>query len=185
MAQQLLPDHHPGGGSVRHPVHPTTPSPEELSEEMKLKVLAIWQKSRMYNYLSLPVTIAEDVGMQTVGEVEARSVELDGMSIEQGYTRVYPKGDLAAHVIGYTSKISGGADLAGLPGQGLFHRRHRGPGGHRIFHGSLPHPPDFLPEGAAGGGVGQPGARSSGRSATRRRWTETTSSSPSTANCSR
>ncbi len=81
--------------------------PEELSEEMKLKVLAIWQKSRMYNYLSLPVTIAEDVGMQTVGEVEARSVELDGMSIEQGYTRVYPKGDLAAHVIGYTSKISG------------------------------------------------------------------------------
>ena len=81
--------------------------PEELPEEMKIKVLAVWQKSRMYNYLSQPVTIAEDVGKETVGEIEARSVELDGMSIEQGSTRVYPKGDIAAHVVGYTSKISG------------------------------------------------------------------------------
>lgn len=86
--------------------------PKDLSEEEKIKVLAVWQKSRMYNFLSQPVTIAEDVGMETVAEVEARSMELDGMSVEQSSTRVYPKGDIAAHVIGYTSKISGENTLA-------------------------------------------------------------------------
>ena len=80
--------------------------PEELSEEMKVKVLAIWQASRMTNFTSSPVTIASDVDFQTISEIEARSDELIGFSVLESYTRVYPQGSLAAHAIGYTSKIN-------------------------------------------------------------------------------
>ena len=80
--------------------------PPELSEEDKIKVLAIWQEQRMNNFRSVPVTIAYDVGYETVCEIEAKSMELLGMSVEEGTTRVYPQGEAAAHVVGYTSKIS-------------------------------------------------------------------------------
>lgn len=90
----------------------------DMSEEEIIKVLAVWQMSRMYNYLSVPVTIASDVGFETVSEIEARSMELDGMSVQQGSTRVYPKGKTAAHVIGYISKISGEETLANYKEKG-------------------------------------------------------------------
>ncbi|MEG0146668.1 MAG: hypothetical protein RR739_11445, partial [Clostridia bacterium] len=92
--------------------------PKDLPDEEKVKVLAVWQQSRMYNYLSMPVTIAEDVGLETVSEIEVRSMELDGMSIQESSTRVYPKGSTAAHVIGYTSKISGEDTLANYKEKG-------------------------------------------------------------------
>ncbi|MBR2571952.1 MAG: hypothetical protein IKE30_07465 [Clostridia bacterium] len=81
--------------------------PKGLSEEDKVKILTVWQQSRMYNYLSVPVTIAYNVGYETVAEIEARSNELKGISIQESTTRVYPKGPVAAHVVGYISKISG------------------------------------------------------------------------------
>ena len=80
--------------------------PDDLDEEMKLKVLAIWQASRMTNFTSSPVTIAYDVDFQTVSEIEARADELIGFSILESSTRVYPQKSLAAHVVGYTSKIN-------------------------------------------------------------------------------
>jgi penicillin-binding protein 2 len=48
--------------------------PQELDETYKLKILAIWQASRMNNYNSTPVTIAYDVGFETVAELEVRSL---------------------------------------------------------------------------------------------------------------
>ena len=80
---------------------------KDWTMEEKIKVLTIWQQQRMYNFLSIPVTIAEDVGFETVSEVEVRTSELMGMSVQQSSVRVYPKGSVASHVIGYTSKISG------------------------------------------------------------------------------
>ena len=50
--------------------------PSDLSEEYQLKILAIWQASRMNNYNSTPVTIAYDVGFETVAEVEVRALEV-------------------------------------------------------------------------------------------------------------
>ena len=79
--------------------------PEELSEEEKIKILAIWQEIQMNAYLSKPVTIAYNVDFQTVSEIEARSMDLDGVSIAESSERVYPKGSLAAHVIGYVGKM--------------------------------------------------------------------------------
>lgn len=85
--------------------------PEELDEETKIKILAVWQASRMSAYLSTPVAIAYDVSEEVVAEIEVRSMELDGISIAESYERVYPQGTAAAHVIGYISRISGSNSL--------------------------------------------------------------------------
>ena len=82
--------------------------PDDLDEEMKVKVLALWQESRMNAYNSTPCTIAYDVGFETVSEIEVRSTELDGIEITESSTRVYPQGTTACHTIGYVSKISSG-----------------------------------------------------------------------------
>lgn len=86
--------------------------PEELSEEEKIKVLAIWQEQRMNNFTGNPVTIAYDVSYEVVAQVEAISSEILGMSIEEGSTRVYPRDSLAAHTIGYVGKITSETSMA-------------------------------------------------------------------------
>lgn len=80
--------------------------PEDLDEETTVKVLALWQESRMNAFNSMPVTIAYNVGFETVSEIEAKSMELDGVDITESSTRVYPQGSVACHVTGYISKIS-------------------------------------------------------------------------------
>ena len=81
--------------------------PDDLTEEEKIKVLAIWQQQRMNNYLPTPVNIAYDVGFETVAEIEAASTDLLGISIAESSQRVYPKKASASHIIGYISRISG------------------------------------------------------------------------------
>lgn len=80
--------------------------PKDLDEETTVKVLALWQESRMNAFNSMPVTIAYNVGFETVSEIEAKSMELDGVDITESSTRVYPQGSVACHVTGYISKIS-------------------------------------------------------------------------------
>lgn len=80
--------------------------PEDLDLDTKVKILALWQESRMNAYNSTPCTIAYDVGYETMSEIEVRSMELDGIDIAISSTRVYPQGETACHVIGYISKIS-------------------------------------------------------------------------------
>ena len=91
--------------------------PEDLSEEMTVKVLSLWQESRMNAFNSMPVTIAYDVGFETVSEIESKSMELDGVDIEESSTRVYPQGNAASHIVGYISKISA-SQLETYQGQG-------------------------------------------------------------------
>ena len=80
--------------------------PKDLDEDMTVKVLSLWQESRMNSFNSLPVTIAYDVGFETVSEIESKSMELDGVDISESSTRVYPQGAVACHEVGYISKIS-------------------------------------------------------------------------------
>ncbi len=80
--------------------------PPTLDEDMIVKVLALWQESRMNAFNSMPVPIAYDVGFETVSEIEAKSLELDGIDVEESSSRVYPQGRIASHITGYISKIS-------------------------------------------------------------------------------
>ncbi|MDL2236939.1 hypothetical protein LJC56_03800 [Christensenellaceae bacterium OttesenSCG-928-K19] len=80
--------------------------PEEYGYEEARKLLSVWQEIQLSSYRAyIPVTIAQDVPMETVAVIEARSDVLDGVSVVESSTRVYPKDDVAAHIIGYTGKI--------------------------------------------------------------------------------
>lgn len=89
----------------------------DADEDMIVKVLALWQESRMNAFKPTPVTIAYDVGYETVSEVEVRSLDLLGVDVEESSSRVYPQGETACHVVGYTSKISA-AQLESYQSQG-------------------------------------------------------------------
>ena len=78
----------------------------DADEDMIVKVLALWQESRMNAFKPTSVTIAYDVGYETVSEVEVRSLDLLGIDVEESSSRVYPQGETACHIVGYTSKIS-------------------------------------------------------------------------------
>lgn len=80
---------------------------EEIpDEETILKVMAVYNEMQMNLYNSLPVVVAENVSYATVSEIEGRSMMLEGFGIEVGSQRVYPRGSLAAHIIGYVGPIS-------------------------------------------------------------------------------
>jgi penicillin-binding protein 2 len=81
--------------------------PEDASYEEARKLLSIWQEIQLSSYRAYePVTIAENVDQTTVAEIEQRANELNGIEVASSTKRIYPKSDVAAHIIGYTGKMS-------------------------------------------------------------------------------
>lgn len=81
--------------------------PEEMTYEECFKLLSVWQEVQLATWKSyIPVTIAKNVDLNTVIELEARSSELEGMQVSESSSRVYPRNSLAAHSIGYLGKIT-------------------------------------------------------------------------------
>jgi penicillin-binding protein 2 len=62
----------------------------------------------------VPVTVREDLSWSEVARVEVNAPELPGVMIEVGQTRLYPFGELAAHITGYVGAVSE-AELTGDP----------------------------------------------------------------------
>lgn len=79
--------------------------PEELSVEKKIQVLGVWETMQNNAFLSRPITIASNVSWETVIEVEAKALTLEGVSVSVSSQRVYPNNTLASHVIGYIGRI--------------------------------------------------------------------------------
>ncbi len=77
----------------------------DISEEMMLKVLAVYSEMQMNIFNALPIVIAKDVPFSAVSEIEGRSMVLFGMSIAIGEKRVYPQSSLASNILGYVGKI--------------------------------------------------------------------------------
>ncbi len=93
--------------------------PPEMGYDEAVKVLSVWQESQLNSWVAYkPVTIAYNVNMQTVAEIETHKAELTGMSIEDSTVRVYPRGSLAAHEIGYLGKVSDPDTLAEYQAKG-------------------------------------------------------------------
>ncbi len=81
--------------------------PTELGYDEARKILSIWQEVQLASWLAFdPVTVAYNVNIQTVAEIETHGVELSGMNIEESTTRVYPRGTLAAHLLGYLGRMT-------------------------------------------------------------------------------
>lgn len=76
-----------------------------VDEETMLKIMAVFSEMQMNLYNSQPIVIAENVPYVTVIEIETRSMTLPGMEVSIGTRRVYPRGSLAAQVIGYIGAI--------------------------------------------------------------------------------
>lgn len=79
--------------------------PEELSTEKKIQVLGVWETMQNNAFLSRPITIASNVSWETVIEIEAKALTLEGVTVSVSSQRVYPNGTMACHVIGYIGKI--------------------------------------------------------------------------------
>lgn len=94
------------------------PEGEKLSQEDKLKVLAVWQEMQMNAFNSVPIVLAKDVKWSTVIEVETRMVSMPGVSISVENQRVYPKGTLACHILGYTGLMHSQSQIDEYVGQG-------------------------------------------------------------------
>ena len=93
--------------------------PEEMPYEEARKLLSIWQEVQLISSWSyLPVNIAYDVDFETVAQLEARSDVLEGIQISESTKRVYPQGEIAAHLIGYTGRISDAEQLEALEEKG-------------------------------------------------------------------
>jgi penicillin-binding protein 2 len=60
----------------------------------------------------VPVVIHENMSWEEMARIEVNTVELAGVSIEEGLTRFYPFGDTVSHVVGYVAAVSE-QDLAG------------------------------------------------------------------------
>ncbi|HWQ59388.1 MAG TPA: penicillin-binding transpeptidase domain-containing protein [Clostridia bacterium] len=82
--------------------------PEEYTFEQAKKIISIRQEVNLNNYRAYePITIAYDVGEGVVSEIMEHSDELVGMQVAQSTTRVYPRGTLAAHILGYMQQTAG------------------------------------------------------------------------------
>ncbi len=93
--------------------------PDDLDYGMAHKILSVWQEVQNYSFKSyVSVIVAYDVDASSVAEITQRSMELEGMSAEQGYTRIYPNGMSAAHIVGYMSKVYDEDALTDLTAKG-------------------------------------------------------------------
>ena len=62
----------------------------------------------------VPVVVKEDLSWEEMTKIEVNTLELPGVSIEQGLTRNYVYGTTAAHVLGYVAAVAE-KDLTGDP----------------------------------------------------------------------
>ncbi|MEG0639913.1 MAG: penicillin-binding transpeptidase domain-containing protein [Clostridia bacterium] len=92
--------------------------PADMDETTMLKVMAVFSEMQMNLFNSQPIVIAKDVPYETVIKIETRSMTLPGMEVAMGTKRVYPRGNLAAQVIGYMGAIPSATKWAELKEKG-------------------------------------------------------------------
>lgn len=98
--------------------------PEEYTFEQAKKIISIRQEVNLNNYRAYePITIAYSVGQEVVSEIVERSGELVGVQIAQSTTRVYPRGETAAHIVGYLSRNADTVSAAKLIAMGYTRAR--------------------------------------------------------------
>lgn len=78
---------------------------DNITEARKIIAMRYWIANTGYS-ATKSITIAEDVNDIVVAQINERNNEFPGISIETNSIRTYEYGSLAAHVLGYTRKIS-------------------------------------------------------------------------------
>lgn len=87
---------------IKNKYHITNENIEEAR-----KIIAIRYEISITGYSATKsITIAEDVNDEVVAQISERNDEFPGVTISTKTVRTYNNGSLAAHVLGYTGKIS-------------------------------------------------------------------------------
>ena len=76
----------------------------EIDESDRERVLREIGRARKF----VPVTVRDNLAWTDVARVEVNSLDLPGVSIDEGTTRVYPYGEVLAHVLGYVAPVAEG-----------------------------------------------------------------------------
>ncbi len=78
----------------------------DLSDKEARKILVVRDLIKSQGYTKYqPVTIAKNIGEETIADIEEMAMELPGVSVSNEPVRSYPNGNLASHVLGYVGKI--------------------------------------------------------------------------------
>ncbi len=68
----------------------------------------------------VPVNVVENLNWEDVARVEVNALDLPGISVEEGFSRLYPQGAPLSHVLGYVGAVAPGEakddPLLDLPG---------------------------------------------------------------------
>ncbi len=80
--------------------------PEDLSDELALKVLGVWQDSIQSYWASKSITILKNIGIELATVIESYSYELCGFNVTEKSLRVYPQGTVGSHIVGYLGRIT-------------------------------------------------------------------------------
>lgn len=73
-----------------------------VPEEERDRVLREISRSRKF----VPVTVRDNLSWDDVARIEVNNLDLPGVSVDEGFTRVYPYGEMLAHVLGYVAAVS-------------------------------------------------------------------------------
>ncbi len=81
--------------------------PDSVSDEDFLRIASIRYAIFSGRFdATKPVRIARNVSQKTIITLMERRSSFAGFSIQEEYTRIYPEGELFAHIVGYTGRIS-------------------------------------------------------------------------------
>ncbi|MDD3400076.1 MAG: penicillin-binding transpeptidase domain-containing protein [Eubacteriales bacterium] len=78
---------------------------DDMSYVQARKIMSIRQEAVLNSYRAFEgVTIAYDVPLSVVAELDMMTSELMGIQSEKSSTRIYPQGTTACHIVGYLGK---------------------------------------------------------------------------------
>ena len=91
---------------------------ERLGKLLTLDVADVRKKVAKLGYHSPhPIKIKHDLDPRTIARIAEHQSELPGVTIEPDTIRLYPRGQMAAHVLGYTGEVTD-TELARLAEKG-------------------------------------------------------------------
>lgn len=92
---------------------------DRLKQLLNIDATEIRRKVQKLGYQSPhPIKLLPDIDQRMIAKIAEHQAELPGVSIEPDTIRYYPKGTLAAHVLGYTGEVTEG-ELARFPDRGM------------------------------------------------------------------
>ncbi len=107
-----------GGEEEEAPAEEAAPARTYTAEEQRKLAGVLYTMERRGFNLSTPYVFAEDISTSTATIISEGSLTSPGVTVEQGTTRSYPNGSMAAHILGHVGPLTE-ANIAEFEEQGI------------------------------------------------------------------